>query len=450
MAGRTRGYRRAVWALLALALCVRLAFVAATPAYTPVHDDHDYDRLACAVLEGDGYRSVGPPTPPGRCVGTDALAKPTAYRPPLYPLTLAGVYAVAAPIHMDRWTAARVVQAFIGTLGVALIGLVAGLVWGRRVALAALAVAAVHLPFAMVGASLVSETLFIVLELGAIACALLARRGERRWRWIVAAGLLTGLAWLTRSNGLLLLPPLGIAAWTALRPQGRRTAALAVAAFLAVVGLTISPWTLRNAEALHGFVPVATEAGSTLVGTYNDTARLDQVDPGAWWLPREVPKVRAYLHRTPGEPARDRGLTAMAVSYMASHPFYVARVVIRNTLRMAQLTPPSDWRAAGAGIDMPAAAGLLTAAWFWMVLVLAIAGLALGAARGTPRFLWLLAALMYASAAIVISGVRFRMPVEPFVVMLAGVALVRFAGPVQAWLRAARVRRFPARRRPAA
>jgi len=37
---------------------------------------------------------------------------------------------------------------------------------------------------------------------------------------------------------------------------------------------------------------------------------------------------------------------------------------------------------------------------------------------------------MYLSAALVISGVRFRMPLEPFVVMLAGVALVRFASPV--------------------
>ena len=120
----------------------------------------------------------------------------------------------------------------------------------------------------------------------------------------------------------------------------------------------------------------------------------------------------------------------MAVGYMASHPFYVLRVMTRNTLRLAELTEPSDWRAAGAGMDMPAAAGVLTSAWIWLVLVLAIAGLALGAARRAPPFLWLTAGLMYLSAAVVISGVRFRMPLEPFVVMLAGVALVRFASPV--------------------
>jgi Dolichyl-phosphate-mannose-protein mannosyltransferase len=430
MQGLPPATRRVVWALLALALCVRLAFIAATPNYTPVHDDHDYDRLACAIIDGDGYPSVGPPTQPGTCVKSDSVARPTAYRPPAYPIALAGVYAAVAPLHLDRWTTARVAQALVGTLVAGLIGIVAGLVWGRPVGLAALALAAVHLPFAMVGASLVSETLFLAFELGAVACALVAGASERRWRWIVATGVLAGLAWLTRSNGLLLLLPLSIAAWSALRPRGRRAATLAVVAVLAAAAVTISPWTIRNERSLHGFVPVATEVGPTLAGTYNDVARLDPVDPGAWWLPRQVPAIRAVVARHPAEPARDRILTRMALGYMVAHPLYVVRVVARNTLRLAELTPPSDWRAAGAGMDMPAAAGVLTSAWFWIVLALAVAGIATGAARRAPRFLWLLAVLMYLSAAVVISGVRFRMPLEPFVVMLAGVALVHFASPV--------------------
>ena len=437
MQGLSPATRRTVWALLALGLCVRLAFIAATPQYTPVHDDHDYDRLACAIVGGGGYRDAGPATPPGTCVAPDSISRPTAYRPPAYPVALAAVYAAAAPLHVDRWTAARVAQALVGTLVAGLIGLVAGLVWGRPAGLAALALAAVHLPFAMVGASLVSETLFGAFEVGAVACALLAGRGDRRWRWIIAAGVLTGLAWLTRSNGVLLLLPLSLAAWSALRPRGRRAAALAVVALLAAAAVTISPWTIRNARALHGFVPVSTELGPTLAGTYNDVARLDPVDPGAWWLPSEVPAIRAVVAHTPGEAARDGALTRMAVGYMATHPFYVVRVLTRNTLRLAELTPPSDWRAAGAGLDMPAAAGVLTSAWFWLVLALAIAGLATGAGRRAPPFLWLMAGLMYLSAALVISGVRFRMPLEPFVVMLAGVALAHFASPV---LRAARAR----------
>ena len=361
-----------------------------------------------------------------------ARSRPTAYRPPAYPFALAGVYAAVAPLHADRWTAARVAQALVGTLVVALLGAIAGLVWGRAAGLAALALAAVHTPFAMVGASLVSETLFLAFELGAVACALVAGRTPRPWRWLVAAGVLAGLAWLTRSNGVLLLPPLALAAWAALRSRGRTVALVSAVAVLAAAAVTVAPWTVRNAGALHGFVPVATETGPTLAGTYNDVARLDPVDPGAWWLPRQVPAIRAVLRRTAGEPARDRALSALAIGYMARHPVYVVRVAIRNTLRMAELTPPSDWRAAGAGLDMPAAAGYLTSAWFWVVLGLAIVGLATGAARGVPRWFWLVPALMFLSAVLVISGVRFRMPVEPFVVMVAGVAVARMTTPLRA------------------
>jgi hypothetical protein len=424
---------RSVWLLLVLALLVRLAFVAATPNYLPLHDDHDYDRLACGIVDGVGYRALGPATPPGACGSAGRVWPPTAYRPPAYPALLAGVYAATAPLHGDRWTAARIVQALLGTIAAALVGLVAMLLWGRTTGLAALALAAVHLPFAMVGAALVSETLFITFEMGAVVCALLAGRSAHPLRWIAATGVLAGLAWLTRSNGVLLLLPLALAAWSAMRGRGRgRSAAAAVGVLLVAAALTIAPWTARNADVFAAFVPVSTETGPTLIGTYNDVARKNPVDPGSWWLPRDVPTVRAYLVRHRGEPSRDSGLTAKALDYAATHPAYVVRVLVRNTLRLADLMPPSDWRQAGVGIDMPPAAGVTASAWFLAVLALALTGVATGAARGAPRWLWAIPALLFLSVALVIAGVRFRMPVEPFVVLLAGAGLAELVSRVRA------------------
>jgi hypothetical protein len=411
---------------------VRLAFIAATPNYVPLHDDHDYDRLGCGIVDGVGYRALGPATPPGSCAAATRTWPPTAYRPPAWPAVLAGVYSVADPLHADRWTSARIVEALLGTLAAGLIGLVANLVWGRLAGLAALALAAVHLPFAMVGASLVSETLFVTLEMAAVATALMAGRGRRPWAWLAATGLLAGLAWLTRSNGVLLLLPLAIAAWSAARGHGRRAAIGGVAVLLGAAALTVAPWTIRNAVAFHAFVPVSTETGPTLIGTYNDVAEKDPADPGAWWLPRDVPSVRAYLVGHRGEPQRDRGLTGKAVSYALHHPDYPVRVFVRNTLRLADLMPPSDWREAGAGIGMPPAAGVSASAWFLLVLLLALTGIVTGAARGAPRWLWLIPLLLFLSAALVIAGVRFRMPVEPFVVLLAGAGVAELARRVRA------------------
>jgi hypothetical protein len=172
-----------------------------------------------------------------------------------------------------------------------------------------------------------------------VVCALVAGASERRWRWIVAAGVLAGLGLadpFERAAAPAAAVDRGVVGAAAAR---RRAATLAVVAVLAAAAVTISPWTIRNERSLHGFVPVATEVGPTLAGTYNDVARLDPVDPGAWWLPRQVPAIRAVVARHPAEPARDRILTRMALGYMVAHPLYVVRVVARNTLRLAELTP---------------------------------------------------------------------------------------------------------------
>jgi hypothetical protein len=74
----------AVWLLLAVALAVRLGYVASTPGYAIVHDAHDYDLNARSIAAGEGLARIG--SGPGGA---------TAFRPPGYPYFLAGVYAVA-------------------------------------------------------------------------------------------------------------------------------------------------------------------------------------------------------------------------------------------------------------------------------------------------------------------------------------------------------------------
>ena len=90
-------------------------------------------------------------------------------------MLLAGVYTVAgvqdASEH-DRVLAARILGIFISTLIVGLIGVVAAQLWGRRVALAAMGLAAVYIPLIVVGGAVMSEPLFAALLLGR------ARRGD--------------------------------------------------------------------------------------------------------------------------------------------------------------------------------------------------------------------------------------------------------------------------------
>src|SRR5436190_21080085 len=98
--------------------------------------------------------------------------------------------------------------------------LVADRLWGRRVAYTSAGIAAVYPPLVLMNAGLLTEPLFIVLELGMLLAVLAARRaGPRRALALAAAaGVLCGLAALTRANGALLAIPAAIGLW-AVRPR---------------------------------------------------------------------------------------------------------------------------------------------------------------------------------------------------------------------------------------
>ncbi len=100
---------------------------------------------------------------------------------------------------------ARLAQAVLGTATVALIGLVALEAFGPAVALVALAIAAVYPALIELSGTVYSENLLIPLMLAAMWAGLRARRSDRPYRWVAAAGVLTGLATLTHQNGVVVL-----------------------------------------------------------------------------------------------------------------------------------------------------------------------------------------------------------------------------------------------------
>src|SRR5216684_1850209 len=146
--------------LLVLALVCRLGVVAATPHFRlppPGFDPPAYDRFGASIARTGAF--------------PDLDHRPTASYPPGYPYFLGALYAVTGT-GGGRVEAARIAGALLGTLAVGLIGLIAWRVWGRRAALAALGLAAVFPPLLVVGESLLTEALFVPLELAAVAAAL--------------------------------------------------------------------------------------------------------------------------------------------------------------------------------------------------------------------------------------------------------------------------------------
>ena len=410
--------------MLVLALVLRLGYVAVTPGYEIVDDATNYDAHARSIATGHGFALLGP-----------GPSRKTAFRPPGYPIFLAGVYVLAGggdrPAARDRQIeAGRIANAFVGTAIVALLGLLCAQVFDRdrRVALVAMALAAIYAPLITIGGSLMSEPLFAALLLGALAAALHHRRSAHRMRCALLAGVLGGLAVLTRANAAILLAPLAVAVWDA-RPRWSRRALAAPAALVVVAVLTVAPWTVRNAMVLGSFVPVTTQLGTSLAGTYNPVSFADRRNPASWRSLRRVPQVQ-YLtgpgpwRRTP-EAELEKKLRAVALDFASDHPAYVAKVAYWNTRRALDLAGLTWSRHTASTVSVGpgwADAGVFA---FWITGLLAIAGALTARGRRLPPEVAAIPALLYLSVVfLAFETPRYRTGIDPFLLMLAAVALV--------------------------
>jgi hypothetical protein len=403
-----------VWLVLVVALALRMTVVGLTFDTPLALDPADFSRTGLSIAQGHGY--PGTNRAPG--------GGPSAFRPPAYPAFLAGVYAVAGE---EAPGIARMVEAVLGTLTVALIGVIASRIWGRRVGLLALGIAAVGPPLVIMSTALVSESLFVPLVLGAVAAALEARRSRCYLRWAVLTGVLVGLAALTRTNGIILLLPLTLA--VAGSTTGRRRVGWAApAGLVAATVLTIAPWTIRNYFEFHAFIPVSTEVGYTLAGTYNQASRADQHWPAVWKEAEHgaSPEYGQILFNADiqrwNEQVFDEHLTAAAIDDITRHPFYVLKVGYWNAIRLFHLGELDFAVANLRDTGIPRIPAWFEIGGLYPLALLALGGLLTRRARRAPLWLWLVPVCLLPT--LFITGfIRFRSPIDPFLVMLAALAV---------------------------
>ena len=401
--------------LVVLSLGLRVAYVEATPRAQRIHDAYDYDGHARAIAATGSFSP------------TLAHRRPSAFRPPGYPYVLGAVFRLTGVRNASDDTRAHVAQllgALIGALTVGMIGLLAAQLWGRLAALVAAALAAVYVPLVTVGTAMMSEGLSTLVSLAALVAALQHRRSAHRWRWALLAGVLCGLAVLTRPNAAVLLLPLGLAVWG--RPRLSLAALGPPVALVAAAVLAVAPWTIRNAVVLDAFVPVTTQLGSAMAGTYNDVSRRDGDNPWSW---RSIDHVPAYedlaarVSKIP-EAELERRVRARAIEYIRERPVSVAEVGFWNTIRMLELAGFKRAQETAATISIPPGPAIAGVLCFWLHALLAVAGAFTARARSTPLHVWLVPLLFAASVVfLTLETPRYRTPVEPFVVLLAALAV---------------------------
>jgi 4-amino-4-deoxy-L-arabinose transferase-like glycosyltransferase len=424
-------HRKALPGLIVLlAVAVRIAVIAADEGYSPANDSFEYDYYARSIAAGEGYPRSG----------YLLYGGPTAVRGPGYPYFLGAVYSVSA----DSVTAGRLAGALLGGLAVLLLYLLASRIWGRRAGLLAAALAAVFPPLVLLSRELLSESLFIVLELAALLCVLNFRRSGGELRWALAAGALCGLAVLTRNIGVILLLGVALGLWS-LRPRLAGRAVLPPVLAVICAALVVLPWTLRNAAEFGRFIPVTTSAGLTSAGIYNQSS-LDKSrhggTPGSWRFPQQIAEdAGLFTNPSLDEGDVDATLRRRAREFALDHPGYVAEASAWNLLRLFEIVGgsvvdvegrPLNDRGIGSATRTVDRIGLALGAALAMVGVIAIvrsrrkvepgAGETRRIPHG-PLYLWLVPILMIVTAAPLGGLPRYRLPADPFLLILAAIGL---------------------------
>ena len=323
-----RTHRRWLWAVLALAVILRAGFGLTRSGLTASSDEPEWDGAARAFLTlGVMHPDIG------------------IYRPPLYPLMLAGIYGVTghSPFVVRMWQA---------LLGVATCGLLYGI--GRRIGggtagMIAAGMGAVYPVFVFFTGVLMAETLLIFLTT-AVLFVWLRFEAMSSYGNAVTLGILAGLAALCKPVVFAWVPLLLWGWWRGCALAYRRRIARA-AVVAGAMGLTLLPWTARNAVISGYFVPVSSNLGMNLMignepeatGVYRNEADYLGLfgritEPSAHPVARDRMAARQALRWIAGSPGRFAGL-AVGKLVLLWHPLVAGESAVRNLMALLSCGP---------------------------------------------------------------------------------------------------------------
>jgi 4-amino-4-deoxy-L-arabinose transferase-like glycosyltransferase len=204
--------------------------------------------LAHSVLIGQGLSS-----PFGGSTG------PTALLGPGYPILIASMFRIFGDFSFAAAIAIMTLQLLFTLLTVWVIMRVAERSFGVPTANLAGAFWAVSLPLIWMPTIFWETCLSTLILVGMIALALHCAERRSLLLWVLM-GTYSGVAVLV--NPALLLALLAIFIWTAY--QTRKTVTYSPALGLLVLILIFAPWPIRNARALHAFIPLRSTVGFEL------------------------------------------------------------------------------------------------------------------------------------------------------------------------------------------
>lgn len=448
-----------LWIFL-LGLVLRLAFLAGAEitGKLEIAEGAIFRNLALNLLEGRGLSisedllALRPGVPDhvrevhrrwiesGGLFGMIPPGRPTAFFMPLYPIFLAGVFAIFGAGYLP----ARLVQMLLSALLPLVAHDIARRAVDRETAVAAALLTAVHPYFIYYAGLLVTQVLFVLL-LGLATTAYYRLRERPTAGKALLLGGWLGLSFLVRTFAITFLPLLLLVLMFELGGGGRDrrglvpgAAALRRAAFCAVMvvlafAVILSPWVIRNQLVFGEPLVLPTKGGRNLWEYNNQKFSTEFELAENPWTQERYRKIReqemgqlkrrdtvefpVFRPEQP-EPERDRILNRNVRAFILANPRVYFRLCLIRASEMVRVTPVRKTS------PLLKVVAWLTIGWQLPMALLGMVMLAPRWRRG-PLYLYVLSLFYLLLHALVASGTPHRVQVDLFLLIFCAYPLSR-------------------------
>lgn len=238
---KNRNIKIFLFIILFSAFLVRIVWIYKFSSQVLTSDPIYYDQTAQSILKGEGYRN----------------GHMFAYRPPIYPYFLAGIYSIFG----NSYLPVKIVQAFISIFSCFIMFLLTKRLLNEKAALSSVFLFAFYPPFIRFSGELWTETVFIFLILS-VFLFLYKFQESSRLRHGIILGVLLGIASLTREVAFYFLPLMLI--WIIICNKSVISRKVIINKILVIIIpmlLIMMPWIVRNYIILKTIIPVSTNGG---------------------------------------------------------------------------------------------------------------------------------------------------------------------------------------------
>jgi 4-amino-4-deoxy-L-arabinose transferase-like glycosyltransferase len=425
-----------------VALVVRLAWIATLENGIHWFDEQEFAAIARHLANGDGY------------VSSSFRANPT----------VAVYLGLVFRVFGENYVIARVGQCLMGAAACVLVRRIAATLVGPGAGLLSGFLLAVYPPHIFLAGLFYVDTWLTFFCALTVYLTVLVMQGRGGLGLAFLCGVSQGLTILTRPAFLVSVPG-PILAWVVSEPLRRGRRALVCGVFLLGCAATVLPWTYRNYQVFGRPVLVASGFWAMLWRGNHELANGGPDDRVFQWgttlweerlraLPAErqreltreyeqVDRLVVARQRAIGdaELALDDVLGQLAIDAIVAHPVRTVRLILAKVGTLF-----SAFSATSSTNDrtIPLHRWLAPLS-FYPLLGMALVGAALGRSRWRELApIYLLILCVTGVYALLTACTRFRLPLDPFLIILSSLAVTRIAQALRLSTFSRTVSRYPA------